>query len=54
MVAYAEYCELSGPKTQAANTSVYSDISSGNYGFKVFASKDPAEPAKMSECSDRQ
>ena len=54
MVAYAEYCELSGPRTQTANASVCSDISSGNCGFKVFASEDPAEPAKMFECSDRQ
>merc|ERR1719476_569328 len=46
MVAYAGYCELSGPTTRAANTSDYSDITPGDYGFKVLTSDDPAELTK--------
>merc|ERR1719277_1440837 len=46
MVAYAGYCELSGPRTRAANTSDYSDVTPGDYGFKVLTSDDPAEKEK--------
>jgi len=46
MVAYAGYCELSGPTTRAANTSDYADITPGDYGFKVLTSSDPAELSK--------
>merc|ERR1719343_1429250 len=46
MVAYAGYCEVSGPTTRAANTSDYSDITPGDYGFKVLTSDDPAELTK--------
>merc|ERR1712157_370100 len=46
MVAYAGYCELSGPTTRAANTSDYSDITPGDYGFKVLTSDDPVELTK--------
>merc|ERR1719373_6428 len=46
MVAYAGYCELSGPTTRAANTSDYADISPGDYGFKVLTSDDPVELTK--------
>merc|ERR1712066_913393 len=46
MVAYAGYCELSGPTTRAANTSDYSDITPGDYGFKVLTSEDPVELTK--------
>merc|ERR1712066_1035097 len=42
MVAYAGYCELSGPRTRACNTSDYADITPGDYGFKVLTSDDPA------------
>merc|ERR1712066_1081500 len=42
MVAYAAYCELSGPRTRACNTSDYADITPGDYGFKVLTSDDPA------------
>merc|ERR1712137_1131297 len=46
MVAYAGYCEFSGPTTRAANTSDYSDITPGDYGFKVLTSSDPVELTK--------
>merc|ERR1712157_606112 len=46
MVAYAGYRELSGPTTRAANTSDYSDITPGDYGFKVLTSDDPVELTK--------
>merc|ERR1719356_457387 len=46
MVAYSAYCELSGPRTRAANTSDYADIAPGDYGFKVLTSSDPAELTK--------
>merc|ERR1719517_69213 len=46
MVAYAAYCELSGPRTRAANTSDYADIAPGDYGWKVLTSSDPAELTK--------
>merc|ERR1712190_544952 len=46
MVAYAAYCELSGPRTRAANTSDYAEITPGDYGFKVLTSSDPAEKQK--------
>merc|ERR1719334_1353024 len=46
MVAYAGYCELSGPRTRAANTSDYSDLAPGDYGWKVLTSDDPAELTK--------
>merc|ERR1712203_842506 len=46
MVAYAAYCELSGPRTRAANTSDYADITPGDYGWKVITSSDPAELQK--------
>merc|ERR1712190_625235 len=46
MVAYAGYCELSGPTTRAANTSDYADIAPGDYGFKVLTSDDPQELTK--------
>merc|ERR1712039_723054 len=46
MVAYAGYCELSGPRTRACNTSDYADITPGDYGFKVLTSSDPAEKTK--------
>merc|ERR550525_1170877 len=42
MVAYAGYCELSGPRTRACTTSDYADITPGDYGFKVLTSDDPA------------
>merc|ERR1712186_208329 len=42
MVAYAGYCELSGPRTRACNTSDYADITPGDYGFKVLTADDPA------------
>merc|ERR1712203_1092693 len=46
MVAYAAYCELSGPRTRAANTSDYAGITPGDYGFKVLTSSDPEELQK--------
>merc|ERR1712151_670454 len=46
MVAYAAYCELSGPRTRAANTSDYAELAPGDYGFKVLTSSDPAELTK--------
>jgi len=46
MVAYAGYCELSGPTTRAANTSDYADLTPGDYGFKVLTSDDPQELTK--------
>merc|ERR1712084_54435 len=46
MVAYAAYCELSGPTTRAANTDDYADLTPGDYGFKVLTSDDPAELTK--------
>merc|ERR1712203_970768 len=46
MVAYAGYCELSGPTTRAANTSDFSNITPGDYGFKVLTSDDPVELTK--------
>merc|ERR1712157_145511 len=46
MVAYAGYRELSGPTTRAANTSDYSDITPGDYGFKVLTSDGPVELTK--------
>merc|ERR1712203_1236199 len=46
MVAYAAYCELSGPRTRAANTSDYADITPGDYGFKVLTSSEPEELQK--------
>merc|ERR1712176_901271 len=46
MVAYAGYCELSGPRTRAANTSDYESLAPGDYGFKVLTSSDPAELTK--------
>jgi hypothetical protein len=46
MVASAGYCEISGPTTRAANTSDYSKIIPGDYGFKVLTSKDQAELTK--------
>jgi len=46
MVAYAAYCELSGPRTRAANTSDYADLAPGDYGWKVLTSDDPAELTK--------
>merc|ERR1712066_732702 len=46
MIAYAGYCELSGPPTRAANTADYSDITPGDYGFKVLTSDDPVELTK--------
>ena len=33
MVAYAGYCELSGPRTRAANTSDYADLAPGDKGL---------------------
>ena len=41
-VAYAGYCELAGPRSRACNTSVYADITPGDYGFKVLTAEDPA------------
>merc|ERR1712186_240644 len=46
IVAYAGYCELSGPRTPAASTEEYADITPGDYGFKVLTSSDPAEKTK--------
>merc|ERR1712060_694764 len=46
IVAYAGYCELSGPRTPAAGTEEYADITPGDYGFKVLTSSDPAEKTK--------
>ena len=46
MVAYAGHCVISGPTTRVTNTSDYSKIIPGDYGFKVLASKDPAELTK--------
>merc|ERR1712060_810417 len=46
IVAYAGYCELSGPRTPAAGTEEYADITPGDYGFKVLTSSDPAELTK--------
>merc|ERR1719510_2040095 len=46
MVAYAGYCELSGPTTRAANTADYADITPGDYGWKVLTSSDPEELRK--------
>merc|ERR1719373_645574 len=46
IVAYAGYCELSGPRTRAANTSDYQDITPGEYGWTVLTSSDPAEKEK--------
>jgi len=46
IVAYAGYCELSGPSTRAANTSDYANIAPGDYGFKVLTSSDPAALTK--------
>mmetsp|Transcript_26055 Transcript_26055/g.66059 ORF Transcript_26055/g.66059 Transcript_26055/m.66059 type:complete len:133 (+) Transcript_26055:2-400(+) len=43
MVAYAGYCELSGPQTRAANTADYADIVPGDYGFKVLTSSNPQQ-----------
>merc|ERR1712151_1081588 len=46
IVAYAGYCELSGPRTPAAGTEECADITPGDYGFKVLTSSDPAELTK--------
>merc|ERR1719277_6824 len=46
ILAYCAYCELSGPRTRAANTSDYADIAPGDYGWKVLTSSDPAELTK--------
>merc|ERR1712232_1479025 len=46
IVAYAGYCEQSGPRTPAASTEEYADITPGDYGFKVLTSSDPAEKTK--------
>merc|ERR1719382_1611748 len=46
IVAYAAFCELSGPRTRAANTSDYQDITPGEYGWTVLTSSDPAEKEK--------
>merc|ERR1712039_993934 len=46
MVAYSGYCELSGPTARAANTADYSDMTPGDYGWKVLTSDDPAELTK--------
>jgi hypothetical protein len=46
IVAYAGYCELSGPQTRAANTEDYASITPGDYGWKVLTSDDPEEKTK--------
>merc|ERR1719221_1127162 len=42
IVAYAGYCELSGPRTPAAGTEEYADITPGDFGFKVLTAGDAA------------
>merc|ERR1712228_1140689 len=46
IVAYAGYCELTGPKTRAASLEDYASITPGDYGWKVLTSADPEELRK--------
>merc|ERR1719288_227833 len=46
IVAYAAFCEVTGPTTRAANREDYADIRPGDYGFKVLTSTDPKELRK--------